>query len=206
VPQVVVVTPRTVVAHDAADGAVLWSTPLENETNTNCSQPCPVGENRLFASTNYGVGCKLFEVSRDDQAWHVRPAWSNRTMQTKFSSAVVRDGHAYGLDDGILECISLADGRRRWKRGRYGHGQLLLADDLLLIQAEDGRVALVEAVPERFSELAVFQALDGRTWNYPALAGGDLFVRNDREAACYELPLESDGNPMESGVHRLPTP
>jgi outer membrane protein assembly factor BamB len=146
----------------------------------------------LFASTNYGVGCQLLEVRRDGPAWHVHPAWSNRTMQTKFCSAVVRDGHAYGLDDGILECISLIDGSRRWKRGRYGHGQLLLADDLLVIQAEDGRVALVEATPEKFSELGLFQALDGRTWNYPALAGGELFVRNDRQAACYELPLQSE--------------
>jgi outer membrane protein assembly factor BamB len=104
---------------------------------------------------------------------------------------VIHDGHAYSLDDEILECVSLADGRRRWKRGRYGHGQLLLAGDVLLIQAEDGRVVLVEATPAEHRELAAFQAIDGKTWNNPALAGRQLFVRNDREAACYELPLES---------------
>ncbi|HTM53658.1 MAG TPA: alcohol dehydrogenase, partial [Pirellulales bacterium] len=109
-----------------------------------------------------------------------------------FSSPVLRDGYVYGLDDGILECVSLADGRRKWKNGRYGHGQLLLADDLLVVMAEDGRVVLVAADPQKFRELGQFQALEGKTWNYPALAGTQLFVRNDREAACYELPAAEE--------------
>jgi hypothetical protein len=28
-----------------------------------------------------------------------------------------------------------------------------------------------------------------RTWNTPALAGRQLFLRNDIEMVCYELPL-----------------
>jgi hypothetical protein len=102
------------------------------------------------------------------------------------------DGEA-AKDDGILECVSLDDGRRQWKRGRFGHGQLLLAGGLLVIQAEDGRVAMVPAQPDKFVELGSIPALEGRTWNYPALAGDELFIRNDREAACYELPLDGPG-------------
>jgi outer membrane protein assembly factor BamB len=192
VPQIVVLTPRRIVGHDVGSGTELWSAAFENTTQTNCSQPCRVSDNRLFASTDYGTGCTLLEIGRDGDAWQAQAVWANRTMQTKFCSAVVRDGHAYGLDDGILECVSLDDGRRRWKQGRYGHGQLLMVDDLLLIVAEDGRVALVELKPDKYSERASFQAIEGRTWNYPALAGGELFVRNDREAACYELPLNAD--------------
>jgi outer membrane protein assembly factor BamB len=30
------------------------------------------------------------------------------------------------------------------------------------------------------------------TWNNPALSGRFLLVRNDRDAACYELPLAGD--------------
>ena len=110
-------------------------------------------------------------------------------LRPKFSSVVVRDGFVYGLDERILTCIDLRNGARRWKGGRYGYGQLLLADDLLLIQAESGDVALVEATPDEFRELGRFAALDRRTWAHPALAGRILVVRNDREAACYELPL-----------------
>jgi hypothetical protein len=50
--------------------------------------------------------------------------------------------------------------------------------------------ALVAATPQTFQELARFPALDARTWNHPALAGQCLVVRNEREAACYELPVK----------------
>ena len=103
---------------------------------------------------------------------------------------ILRDGFIYVLDDGILSCVDVATGKRKWKGGRYGHGQLLLVDDLLLIQAEDpGDLVLVEATPERHHELARSPA--GRqTWNNPAISGRHLLVRNHEEAVCYELAGE----------------
>jgi outer membrane protein assembly factor BamB len=112
-------------------------------------------------------------------------------LKTKFTSPVIRDGHAYALDEGVLECVDLADGEKKWKRGKYGHGQVLLVDDLLLVQSESGDVALVKADPERFVELARFSAVSGTAWNPPALAGRRLLVRTNEEAACYELPAAS---------------
>ena len=119
-------------------------------------------------------------VGADRDRWSVDPF-----------AAVTQDGYIYGLDERILTCIDLQTGNRAWKRGRYGHGQLILAEDLLLIQAESGDVALVEASPDSFRELTRFEALADRTWNHPVLAGSILLVRNDREAACFELPLLS---------------
>jgi outer membrane protein assembly factor BamB len=187
-PQILVVTVDRLVAHEPAAGHILWSVPWHNNQATNCSQPIPLDAGSVFISANYGLGCARIDAAPRDSLWQAAAAWSSRTLQTKFCSAVVRDGYAYSLDDEILECVSVADGRRQWKRGRYGHGQLLLADDLLVIQAEDGRVALVEATPAEYRELASMQAVDGKTWNNPSLAGRQLFVRNDRQAACYELP------------------
>jgi outer membrane protein assembly factor BamB len=188
-PQILIINSRSLNAHDPQTGEILWTFPWRNDQETNCSQPFPVGVHGLFISADYGTGCALLDIAQGDGGkWNAKPLWSNRGLQTKFCSVVVHDGHAYSFDDEVLECVSLAGGRRKWKRGRYGHGQLLLADDLLVIQAEDGRVVLVEATPEAQRELGAFQALDGKTWNNPALAGRQLFVRNDHEAACYELP------------------
>jgi len=64
----------------------------------------------------------------------------------------------------------------------------VLAGPHLLVQLESGEVALVEASPAGHREITRFAALSGRTWNHPVLAGNLLLVRNDREAACYELP------------------
>jgi hypothetical protein len=36
-------------------------------------------------------------------------------------------------------------------------------------------------------------AIEGVTWNNPALAGPLLLVRNAEQAACFELPLRSEG-------------
>ncbi|HEX9653965.1 MAG TPA: hypothetical protein VGA99_09650 [bacterium] len=108
-------------------------------------------------------------------------------MKSKFNNVAHRDGFIYGLDDGILACLDLATGQRRWKGGRYGHGQMLLVNDLLLVITEKGNVALVEATPDAFKEIASVPAIEGRTWNNPALAGPYLLVRNSEEAACFKL-------------------
>jgi outer membrane protein assembly factor BamB len=114
--------------------------------------------------------------------------WESLSMKAKFTNVVHRNGTLYGLDDGILAAVDVETGKRLWKGGRYGHGQTILAGDLLVVQAEDGDVALVEATPEAHRELGRLPALSGKTWNAPALAGPYLLVRNDVEAACYRLP------------------
>jgi outer membrane protein assembly factor BamB len=113
--------------------------------------------------------------------------WENNRMKNKLSSSVYRDGHLYGLDEGILACVDVATGDLCWKGGRYGHGQLLLAQDRLIVLTETGELALVEANPDAFVERARFAALDGRTWNNPALASGILLLRNGREMAAYRV-------------------
>jgi outer membrane protein assembly factor BamB len=186
---ILLLTGANVVGHDAANGRLLWSFPWPSTERV--SQVLQLPGDRLFVSSGYGVGAKLLQVADGaGEGPGVELVWESRSLKAKFTNVVYRGGFLYGLDDGILACVDATDGRRRWKGGRYGHGQLILVHDLLLVLSEKGRVALVEAVPEAYREIAGFQALDGKTWNHPALAGSLLLVRNDREAACYALPLE----------------
>ena len=119
-----------------------------------------------------------------------RELWESRRLKSKFAPMVQRDGVVYGLDDGVLVALDPATGERLWKRGRYGHGQVLLVDDLLLLVAEDGDVVLIDPNPEELVEVARFAAVEGKTWATPALAGDLLIVRSETEAACYRLPTE----------------
>ena len=108
-------------------------------------------------------------------------------MKNKFNSSVLHNGHVYGLDEGILTCVDVNTGERKWKGGRYGYGQVLLASGHLIITTEEGDIVLVKATPEQHTEVARVSALKGRTWNVPALAGGRLLVRNQTQMACYNL-------------------
>jgi outer membrane protein assembly factor BamB len=192
VRQILLFNAAGVAGHDPGKGAVLWTYPWTNSVQQNCAEPVPNagGPGRVFAGSGYGKGGVLFQVDRSaDGSWSARRLWETRDLKTKFSTAVVTGGCVVGLDDGILACVDLATGKRLWREGRYGHGQLLLAGGLLLIQAEDGDVILAEPSRSGPRELGRVAALPGKTWNNPALAGRFLLVRNDREAACYEVPL-----------------
>jgi outer membrane protein assembly factor BamB len=109
-------------------------------------------------------------------------------LQSRFSNPVAYQGYLYGLDQGVLTCLDSRDGTSKWRGESYGQGQVLLAGGLLVVLTENpGDLALVEATPEAAHELARFPALNGHTWNYPALAGGKAYLRNDHEMACYDL-------------------
>src|SRR5262249_14854484 len=173
-PKFLLCTPAGVAGPDPATGKLLWTFPWTNPEATNCSQPIPLpgGGSRILVSSGYGAGSALFQVERQDGVWSPRLVWKSRELRTKFTTAVLHRGHAYGLDDGVLACLNLDTGKRVWRKGRYGHGQILLASELLLIQAEPGDVVLVEPSPDGLRELGrIAAALPGKTWNNPALAG-----------------------------------
>jgi outer membrane protein assembly factor BamB len=188
-PQVVILNQASLAAHDPATGALLWEHPFPGG-QPNVAAPLPLGGDRLLVSVGYGIGTKSYRVTASGGALAASLEWESPRLKSKFANLVRHDGSVYGLDDGVLTCIDPASGERRWKDGRYGHGQLLLAGGLLIVQSEDGEIVLVEPSSAGLRELTRFQALDGKTWNPPALAGRLLVVRNDREAAAYELPVE----------------
>ncbi|MBI3838775.1 MAG: PQQ-like beta-propeller repeat protein [Planctomycetia bacterium] len=191
--QIVIVNEKVVTAHDPADGHILWHHPWPDSATAspNVAQPIAVGEDRVLLTKGYGIGSALCQIEHGADGWRVDQVWRTKNLKTKFTNAVVRDRFAYGLDEGILSCVEIATGKRRWKEGRYDHGQVLLVDDLLLVQSEKGDVALVEATPDAYRELTRFSAVSGQSWNCPALSGRRLLVRSEEEAACYELPLAS---------------
>lgn len=150
-------------------------------------QPHAIGTDQLLIGAGNGVA--LLEVKRDGDQWSTSQRWESSALKPDFNDFVVRDGCIYGLDDGILCCVELQTGRRLWKKGRYGHGQLLLLDSpaRLVVISETGEAVLLAANPKQPEELGRFQAIEGKTWNHPVIAHGCLFVRNGAEMACYKL-------------------
>jgi outer membrane protein assembly factor BamB len=193
VPQIVIVNATKTSGHDPATGEMLWEHlwPEGGAASPNVAQPVLVDDDKLLLTKGYGVGATLWQFKVNGDEWTIEPLWQNNNLKTKMTSAVVHEGYAYGLDEGMLCCLELASGKRKWKRTRYGHGQVLLAGDVLLVQSEGGDIALVELSPRKFSELAREHVVAGQSWNYPVLTGNRLLVRSEQEVACYELPAAS---------------
>ncbi len=177
-------------AHSPNDGSVLWTFPWKRSTGTpRVAVPVQLPDNRFVVSSGYGAGASMFEIVRTESGYKAEEAWRTLHLKAKFNNFVYRDGYLYGLDDGMMTCIDTETGRRTWKKGRYGHGQLLLGDDWILVLAENGDALLLEPNPEEPVVLGSFPALEGKSWNPPALAGPYLLLRNHLEVACYRLPL-----------------
>jgi outer membrane protein assembly factor BamB len=191
VRQIVVFNLHHLTGHDVRTGAVLWQDRWPKRPE-KVSQPVILEGDRIFVSMGYGIGGRLVRILRDeDGAFRAELVYETLRLKAKFTQVVLKDGFIYGLDDGILVCLDPADGERRWKRGRYGHGQILLVDDLLLVQSERGELILIDPNPDQLVELARFQAVEGKAWATPALAGDLLIVRSDVEAACYRMPTQT---------------
>jgi len=189
---ILTVNAASLTAMDPAGGEVLLNYSFSDDKWPKASQPVVLDGDRVFISAGYGTGCALLEIKAGpDGKLFANPLWKNLRMKTQFNSVAARDGFLYGLDDGLLACVEISNGERKWKAGRYGSGQTLLVDDVVIVQSESGAVALAEAQPGGFKELGRIPALGAKTWNHPTLAGRYLLVRNSEEMACYELPLRT---------------
>lgn len=168
-------------------GKLLWEYPWSTSYDINAAQPVIVGPDRLILSAGYGHGAALVQVTKSGDTFTATRVWENTRMKNKFSSSLLHEGHIYGLDEAILACVNVETGDLKWKGGRYGYGQIMLASGHIIVAAEDGDVALVRATPERHDELVRFPAIEGKTWNYPAISGGVLLVRNGREMSAFRV-------------------
>ena len=191
VPQVLMLSDYGVESFRPKDGHLLWEHQLLEKGMNRVVQPTLVGDTDLVIGTGVGgnQGAHRLRVTKKGDDWDVQTAWTSKAIRPYFNDSVVYEGHLYGFDDSRFCCVDLSNGQEVWKEGLYGHGQVLLlaSQGILLIQAVDGNVVLVQATPAEHNEIGKFTALKGKTWNHPVVAHGMLFVRNGQEAACYRL-------------------
>jgi outer membrane protein assembly factor BamB len=212
--QILSVNEDNVTGHDPTTGTVLWSIEWEGQSNAgaSCSQPHIVGDDLVFVSKGYSKGAALFrllpkprtvaakldaatgQTLRPERTEEFTPeaVWDDkRLLKTKFTNVVIIGDYVYGLNDGILECVEWKSGKSQWKKGRYGHGQILGVGNVILVLTEkSGEIVMVAAEPQAYREYSRFQALSSRSqaWNNLCLVGKKLLVRNADEAARFDLP------------------
>ena len=174
---------------DPATGKELWKAGIAMPGAPRCGQPHRSDENKLAVAMLDNPGVSLIDVTKDGDQWKVSPVWVSKDLKPEFPDFVIHEGNAYGFDGSIFCCLNLATGKRAWKDGRFGRGQVILLEDqaLLLVISESGEAVLQAADAQARKEIGRFQALSGKTWNGPVIANGRLYLRNAEEMACYEV-------------------
>jgi outer membrane protein assembly factor BamB len=194
VPQVVLLAGTGATSVAPSNGARLWNvTVTTGGMAAPIVQPAMTADGDVLISAGDLSGLHRFAVTNSGGAWAATSRWSTNGLKPYFNDFVLHKGHAFGFDGSLLACIDVADGKRKWKGGRYGNGQLVLLpdQDLLLVVTEEGELALASAASDKFTELARIPAINGKTWNHPVLAGNVLLVRNGEEMAAFRLETEA---------------
>jgi outer membrane protein assembly factor BamB len=181
-------------AIDPMTGRIRWQFPTEERVGLPAAlQACPVGTDSLVLGNGAAFGAERVSLATLDTV----PArkWVSQRMKPAFSDMAYHDGFIFGFDGTVFCCVDAATGVRRWRDGRYGAGQMLLLADqgVMIITTEDGQVIILRCNPDRNEELGRVQAITGKAWNHPAIAGDRLYVRSDAEIACLQLQTAEHG-------------
>ena len=148
-----------------------------------------LGEGKILFHLGLESAADLIQVTKDGSAWTTTKIWTTKNLKSPFNDYVLHDGYIYGFDNTFFSCVDAKTGEKKWRKGKYGQGQVLLvaAQGMLIVLSEKGKVVLVAASPDDLKEVASFQAIEGKTWNHPVLVQGKLYVRNSQEIACYDV-------------------
>lgn len=178
--QILFANGATLYAFDA-QGDTLWTfgMPLRSPM----ASPLFIEPDNVFLSATNGEGGFLIKVSDN------KPELLLTTSQMKndWSSSFYSNGHIYGFNVAALQCVSLANGVRKWTKRGYGKGSLIMVNDKMIILSDQGQLAIAEVSHDAYNEISSIQALDGRCWTAPSYHNGRIYVRNLTHMACFDL-------------------
>jgi outer membrane protein assembly factor BamB len=190
IKQIVLMSGNGVMSFAPDDGKQLWE--YAWPPGARIVQPALTESGDLLIGGGQLNGIRRISVMQGPDGWTIKERWTSKKLKPYYNDFVVHEGHIYGFNGSRVVCVDVENGIRKWTGKRYGYGQLVLfADqDLLIIISEEGELALAMATPDQFNELSRISAIEGKTWNHPAVAGDALVIRNGQEMVAFRLPLE----------------
>ena len=188
--QILVFARKAVVSHSPLDGGVLWRQPWPG--GTECvAQPVALPGDQVLVSSGYGIGSRLYDVAATPGGGlSASLRWESPRLKAKFTKRR------------FPRRFRLRTGRRRSRLSRPGFGRAGLEEGPLRARPahpgggpvadpgpNPGKSSSSKRTRSGMSNVPALEALGSKTWNNPALAAPYLLVRNNQEAACFELPL-----------------
>lgn len=181
VRQYVNYTASAVIGIKADDGRFLWrDSSSANATANCCTAVC--SDDMVFTSAGYGKGNSMLRLVSKGGEVHPELKYHKTDLQVHHGGILLDGGYVYGSSDpGILRCVELKTGKKKWENRSVGKASLTCVDGLLVVRSEQGPVALVQATPTGYKEHGRFTPPErsrSQAWTYPVVCGGKLFLRD----------------------------
>jgi outer membrane protein assembly factor BamB len=190
VKQVVAFTADGLMGVDREHGSILWRVPLLTDAKRHAATPLIYGNMVIVSSHTFGL--VAIEIANEGGALRAAPRWANEELKINLSTAVCVGEYLYGQGAGeTFFCASASTGETKWETpwpespGTENTSTIVVGTNLLAL-TQNGELVLVAARPDAYKELSRVQVC-GKNWNFPALAGGRLYVRDSRELMCVTL-------------------
>jgi outer membrane protein assembly factor BamB len=175
---------------DPASGRVRYELPWHARMKASVNAATPiVVDDFVFVSASYGTGAILLQVGDGG----LKKIWaSDDALTNHYSTSVYKDGFLYGFhgrqEEGqSLRCIEFKTGKVRWDVDGFGAGTVTLAGDKLILVKEGGELALAAADPAAYRQISASKVLPPVVRAYPAIAGGRIYIRNEKTLMCLSL-------------------
>ncbi|HEY2249882.1 MAG TPA: PQQ-binding-like beta-propeller repeat protein [Planctomycetaceae bacterium] len=181
---------------DLESGSELWSYPYLTDFGCNIAAPLAV-DGGVFLSAGENHGSVLLALKPHGNMFDVSEVWSSQgpksVMRNEWQTSILLDGSLYGFDNvggagpiSHLACINAKTGERQWQQLRFGKGNMIAAEGKLIMSTVQGELVVVNANPKKFEELGRKMVI-GKTRTAPSLAGGLLYLRDEREIVCLDM-------------------
>ncbi len=188
--QVVFLTKQRLVGVDPADGAVRWGVPFRDLLSESATAPLVAGDVVVGSSVSLGsVALKPGDTA-------VSQVWKNKALNCYFSTPVAVGEQLYMLNGVLsisptltLRCVDAATGTVRWEKpnvGKYHAALVRTGDGNLLMLDDTGKLTLFRPDVTGYKELAA-AAVCGPTWAHPAVAGGFVVIRDEKELIALKV-------------------
>ncbi|MHC4338373.1 MAG: outer membrane protein assembly factor BamB family protein [Planctomycetota bacterium] len=215
---------KSIVLIDPENGKVICRMPHVGKHFISAVSPV-YKDGLVYATTGYGVGGEMYELSPDSTSYTQR--WTDKNLDCHHGGLVFLDGNIHGSNHrgqsgnkGSWLCMDFTTGKIKYQAKLVGKGCVIWAEGLLYCYGEDdGMVGLVKPTPTGYELVSSFQITKGTAehWAHPSISNGRLYIRHGDALMVYDISAKSgtasaakdwpnfrgpnwDGKSMETGL------
>ncbi|MCL2689676.1 MAG: PQQ-binding-like beta-propeller repeat protein [Chitinispirillia bacterium] len=188
--QLIAFTSHHVYSLDSKTGKLLWTVPLNNRTNNNCTD-ITYHDGHVFATTGYGTGSILIKLTAKAGGVTAQKVYDTKLLDNHHGGVILHNGYLYGSghDSKGWFCLDFKTGKQMWNNPR-GKGSVTFAEGMLYFYDEEGTMSLVRATPEKFDLVSSFKVPSGGRgafWAHPVVSNGVLYLRHADNLYAYDI-------------------